>query len=61
MQWFLDNKEWFFSGAGVVLITVVADLFMKNEGTKRQVQKSGCNSTNYQAGRDIKLGNHNDK
>ena len=60
MQWILDNKEWLFSGLGIVVITIAISLFSKKDKSK-QTQKSGKNSTNYQAGGDINIGNNNDK
>lgn len=60
MSWLIENKEWVFSGIGVSVLFFVLSLFKKGSGVK-QVQKSGANSTNYQAGGDIKIGSKNDK
>ncbi|MBT2912673.1 hypothetical protein PL84_19130, partial [Vibrio anguillarum] len=59
MSWFIENKEWFFSGIGVSVLMLVFGLF-KSKSHKKQVQKSGNNSKNYQAGGDINIGNKND-
>jgi hypothetical protein len=61
MQWFIDNREWFFSGAGIFALSVVGGWLFKNKVAVKQVQKSGSNSTNYQAGGDIKIGKPDDK
>jgi len=60
MQWVLDNKEWLFSGIGIVFITVIISFLNKRHNPK-QVQKSGDNSTNYQAGGNIQIGDSHDK
>lgn len=60
MQWLIDNKEWVFSGAGIFAISVIAGWFLKKRTAVKQKQKSGSNSTNYQAGGDIKIGKHDD-
>lgn len=61
IDWIIANKEWFFSGAGVFLLTLLAIPLAKKDGRKIQSQKSGNNSTNYQAGGDIKIGHKDDK
>ncbi|MCY1463336.1 hypothetical protein D9M71_812160 [compost metagenome] len=55
MQWFVDNKEWFFSGFGVFAASAIAAIFFKNKSESKQIQKSGRNSVNYQAGGDINM------
>ncbi|MEZ8157625.1 hypothetical protein ACED66_15395 [Vibrio splendidus] len=60
MNWLINNKEWIFSGVGVSAILFFISLFKKNSNLK-QVQKSGSNSNNYQAGGDIQVGMKNDK
>jgi len=55
MAWILDNKEWLFSGVGIVIIAWVFRLFYKQRQTSSQTIKSGDNSTNIQAGRDINM------
>ena len=60
MQWLLNNKEWVFSGIGISIIGTLANwLFMRKRPS--QIQKSGSNSENYQAGGDINIGGRNDK
>ena len=54
-QWILENKEWLFSGIGVIAIGFLIRLIAKNASTSKQVQKAGKNSENYQAGRDINI------
>ncbi|OOE86794.1 hypothetical protein [Salinivibrio sharmensis] len=60
MSWLLENKEWVFSGIGVSVLIFLLSLFRKNPSST-QIQKSGDNSTNYQSGGDINIGNKNDK
>jgi len=57
MQWIVDNKEWFFSGAGIFILTVIFSLFSKSTSMK---QKSGKNSKNVQAKRDVNIGKLDD-
>lgn len=56
MQWILDNKEWLFSGIGVLIISVFLGFIFRKKTDIKQTQKSGKNSTNYQSGRDINIG-----
>jgi len=55
MQWIIDNKEWIFSGIGIFILSIIAGLFIKRKSFLKQSQKSGKNSTNYQAGGDINI------
>lgn len=57
MQWIIDNKEWFFSGAGIFILTVIFGLFSKSTV---MTQKSGSKSKNIQAKRDIHIGKLDD-
>jgi hypothetical protein len=47
-----ENKEWIFSGIGILAITAIWSLFKKikksNDSTYTFNQKSGKSSTNYQ-------------
>ena len=60
MRWIIENKDWIFSGVGVSIISLVVGLFAKNNIALKQTQKSGRNSTNYQSGRDINIGEKHD-
>ncbi len=54
--WVLDNKEWLFSGVGIVVIAWIWRLFRKRkEGSVSQEIHAGDGSTNVQAGRDVKF------
>jgi hypothetical protein len=55
MEWFLNNKEWIFSGIGVFLLGLIINIVFRKKSIK-QIQKSGKNSKNYQAGGDINIG-----
>ncbi|WP_228052530.1 hypothetical protein [Nodosilinea sp. LEGE 07298] len=58
MQWFNDNKEWVFSGIGLSVIGLIWKFFFKDKSSSSRSQtiRSGRNSTNFQAGRDINNG-----
>lgn len=60
MEWIITNKDWIFSGAGVFIISLIIGLFSKKAISRKQIQKSGKNSTNYQAGENITIGKDND-
>ena len=53
----LDNKEWLFSGVGVVVVAWIGRHFYKQWQTvSSQAIQSGDKSTNLQAGRDVNIG-----
>lgn len=54
-EWIGANYQWFLSGIGVVGISLVWKLFFKGSDSG-QKQKSGKNSNNNMAGRDINIG-----
>jgi hypothetical protein len=51
----LNNKEWLFSGLGIVILSIFFKVFF-NKNNNKQIQKSGKKSTNYQSGKDINIG-----
>lgn len=55
MEWIIQNKEWFFSGLGVAIITIIWSLLKRGKSGRivRQKQKSGSHSNNIQAGGNI--------
>lgn len=55
VDWLIQNKEWVFGGVGVAVITGLIALLRRNSNGPSQLQKSGSNSTNVQAGRDVSL------
>lgn len=55
MNWIVENKEWLFSGVLIAVPLALSGLFLSNKNNK-QVQKSGKNSTNIQAGGNINIG-----
>ncbi len=55
LQWVSDNKEWIFGGIGVSIVAAGIRLFFKKVSSSTQIQKSGKNSKNIQAGRDINV------
>lgn len=57
VHWVFDNKQWLFSGAGLVGIAWVARLiFKRRDASSTQTIRSGDGSTNIQAGRDASIG-----
>jgi hypothetical protein len=56
VKWINDNKEWIFSGAGVVFITAIYYvIFKRKKSGSSQKIRTGDNSINIQAGRDIEI------
>ena len=52
----IDNKEWLFSGVGLVVIAwAVRLIFKKTNASSTQTIRSGDSSTNVQAGRDVNI------
>ena len=52
----LDNKEWLFSGLGVVVIVGLWRFLRNRNGDSRsQTIRSGDHSTNVQAGHDVNI------
>lgn len=55
--WVISNKDWLFSGIGVVVFTwVVQVIFKKTNTSSTQTIRAGNDSTNVQAGRDVSMG-----
>lgn len=60
MNWLIENKEWIFSGIGIVLASFILKLFVGSKAKIDQNQTSGNNSTNIQVGNDINIGSDHD-
>lgn len=57
IDWVIDNKVWLFSGVGTVVIGwLVRLIFKKRNGSTNQKIRSGDNSINIQAGKDVNIG-----
>lgn len=61
-KWVGANKNWIFEGIGVAVLSVAATaiiwLFRRRRSPeKSQVQTSGDDSINIQAGHDVRIGN----
>ena len=55
--WLNDNKEWLFSGVGLMVIAGIVRLLLKRRQiSSSQTIRSGDSSTNVQAGRDAYIG-----
>lgn len=55
IQWISANKEWMFSGVGVVVAAWVWRVIFKARRASSQEIRSGDKSRNIQAGRDIRV------
>ena len=40
MQWIMENKEWLFSGAGIVIFSFIVNYFIQKTENNKQTQKS---------------------
>ena len=57
LNWVIKNKEWLFSGAGLVVITWIGrHIFKKTHASTTQTIHSGDRSINVQAGQDVSIG-----
>lgn len=55
-NYFLNNKEWIFSGVGVAVVSFILYLFRINKTkSNKQYQKGGTGSVSIQAGKDISI------
>lgn len=56
VAWVINNKEWLFSGVGLVVVAWVGRLvFKKTYASSTQTIRSGDSSTNVQSGRDVNI------
>ena len=55
INWFSSNKEWIFSGIGAVIIGIIITWLIRRSPSKKQIQKSGNNSINIQAGDNLNI------
>lgn len=59
MQWFLDNKEWLFSGIGVfVLSLIVAFVVARQRSARQSKQPWTATQTNHAYGRPTRVVGH---
>jgi len=55
-DWIEQNKEWLFSGLGIAIIGwFITWSINRHKNTSHQIQKSGKNSVNIQAGKNINI------
>lgn len=55
--WVINNKEWLFSGVGIVLFASLGRAICKRtHASSEQSIRSGDSSNNIQAGRDVNVG-----
>ena len=60
LAWIIDNKEWLFSGVGIVIFGgLMRFIFKKTSFSSSQSIRSGENSINLQAGRNLNIGSKN--
>jgi hypothetical protein len=58
-DWLIQNEQWLFSGIGVAIVSWIGALiFKRNNSSSSQTIRSGNNSTNLQAGRDVNIGSN---
>lgn len=58
LSWIIRNKEWLFSGVGVVVVAWIGRIIYKGrQAAPTQNIRSGSNSTNIQVGRDVNINN----
>lgn len=58
MQWLYDNKDWVFSGIGVVVISGIISLIRRKNSSDKSakfIQISGNNCVNNQTEGNIKI------
>ena len=55
IDYFINNKEWLFSGIGVLVISTIITLVFKKKPFQSLTQTSGSNSTNIQASGNINI------
>jgi hypothetical protein len=57
LNWLIQNREWLFSGIGVLAISVIAGLFIMNKSDEKinQSIKSGTDSNNIQGGKNVNV------
>jgi hypothetical protein len=55
LKWIAENKVWFLSGLGTTILLIIWGIVSKKHTNTNLSQKSGDNSTNYQAGGDISI------
>lgn len=57
MEWIMQNKDWIFSGIGVMLLGGIWGLFRKRKHDRGLTQniKTGDFSNNIQSGKEINL------
>jgi len=54
-NWILDNKEWLFSGIGVLILILIGRFIKGKQAESSQSIRSKNDSTNIQAGRDVRI------
>ena len=54
MNWILENKEWIFSGAGIVLIGLVYNFFFKHKKETKELIFNNNINVEYQGNKDNK-------
>ncbi|AVK50992.1 hypothetical protein AXY43_24875 [Clostridium sp. MF28] len=57
LSWLVNNKEWFFSGIGVLILSTVIGFFIKQKASIIQKQKSGDNGINIQSAGSLSMSN----
>jgi hypothetical protein len=53
LDWILENKEWLFSGVGIVMISSVLGIIFKSKKSPNQNIEAGNGSNNVQGGKNV--------
>jgi len=61
IEWIVENRIWLFSGLAVAIpLAIIGWLIARPKNKTVQKQKSGSQSINIQAGRDVNLSEQKD-
>jgi hypothetical protein len=60
VEWLVKNREWVFSGIGVLAVASFLKWWWPRRKRGTQMQSSGAHSTNLQAGGDISINRRED-
>lgn len=56
MEWLIENKDWVFSGIGVLILSTIGGFIFKKNHTKQNIE-AGNNSVNIQNSSNVKVRN----
>lgn len=56
MDWLIENREWVFSGIGVLVLSTIVGFTFKRNQSQNKIE-SGDKSINIQGSRNVKVRN----